>query len=327
MIYIFDCEVFAYDWLFVFMNRETGEYTVIHNDNDAIKQFMDQDPILCGFNNKHYDNHILKAILCDADPVMVKSINDFIIVHGHNGWENTFLQQYKVFFDSFDLMDDCQMGLSLKAIEAHLGMDIRETTVDFNIDHPLSKEELDEVVFYCKHDVFATNELFTLRKDYLKNKITLGREKNIPDARALYMTNAKLTAAYLDAKAQPHYDEREYRYPSTLMTEYIPPEVFAFFERVHDMSIPDDVVFSEKLEIMVGGCPCTLAYGGIHGAIPCYREEATEDRSIRNRDVASSSPPQMTLNGYGSRHMPSPKIPLSGVSRPKGAVTRPLPMP
>ena len=78
MIYIFDCEVFAYDWLFVFMNRETGEYTVIHNDNDAIKQFMDQDPILCGFNNKHYDNHILKAILCDADPVMVKSINDFI---------------------------------------------------------------------------------------------------------------------------------------------------------------------------------------------------------------------------------------------------------
>ena len=104
MIYIFDCEVFAYDWLFVFMHRETGEYTVIHNDNDAIKQFMDQDPILCGFNNKHYDNHILKAILCDADPVMVKSINDFIIVHGHNGWENPFLQQYKVFFDSFDLM-------------------------------------------------------------------------------------------------------------------------------------------------------------------------------------------------------------------------------
>ena len=315
MIYIFDCEVFAYDWLFVFMNRDTGEYTVIHNDNDAIKQFMDQDPILCGFNNKHYDNHILKAILCDADPVMVKSINDFIIVHGHNGWENPFLQQYKVFFDSFDLMDDCQMGLSLKAIEAHLGMDIRETTVDFNIDHPLSKEELDEVVFYCKHDVFATNELFTLRKDYLKNKITLGREKNIPDARALYMTNAKLTAAYLDAKAQPHYDEREYRYPATLMTEYIPPEVFAFFERVHDMSIPDDVVFSEKLEIMVGGCPCTLAYGGIHGAIPCYREEATEDRTIRNRDVASYYPHQMTLNGYCSRNMPSPKTYADTIER------------
>ena len=81
---------------------------------------MDQEPLICGFNNKHYDNHIIKAILCDADPPMVKEINDFIIVHGHNGWENPFLQQFKVFFDTFDLMDDCQMGLSLKAITAHM---------------------------------------------------------------------------------------------------------------------------------------------------------------------------------------------------------------
>ena len=81
------------------------------------------------------------------------------------------------------------------------------------------------------------------------------------------------------------------------------------------MSIPDDVVFSEKLEIMVGGCPCTLAYGGIHGAIPCYREEATEDRSIRNRDVASYYPHQMTLNGYCSRNMPSPKTYADTIER------------
>lgn len=315
MIYIFDCEVFAYDWLFVFMNRETGEYTVIHNDNDAIKQFMDQDPILCGFNNKHYDNHILKAILCDADPVMVKSINDFIIVHGHNGWENPFLQQYKVFFDSFDLMDDCQMGLSLKAIEAHLGMDIRETTVDFNIDRPLTKEELDEVIFYCCHDVDATEQLFKLRKGYLLNKITLGREKNIPEAKALYMTNAKLTAAYLDAKQVPHNDERDYQYPPRLLKEYIPPEVFAFFDRVHDLSIPDEVVFSEKLEIMVGDCPCTLAYGGIHGAIPCYMEESTEGRTIRNKDVASYYPHLMTLDGYCSRNIPSPQAYVDTIER------------
>ena len=107
-VYIFDCEVFAFDWLFVFKNLETQEKTVIHNDNEAIKQFMAQEPLLGGFNNKHYDNHILKAILCDADPVMVKAINDWIIVHGNNGWDYPFLREYKVFFDSFDLMDDAQ---------------------------------------------------------------------------------------------------------------------------------------------------------------------------------------------------------------------------
>ena len=85
------------------------------------------------------------------------------------------------------------------------------------------------------------------------------------------MTNAKLTAAFLGAVETPHDDEREYQYPAKLRREYIPPEVFEFFDRLHDKSIPDNVVFSEKLKIMVGDCPVTLGYGGIHGAIPYYR--------------------------------------------------------
>ena len=40
---------------------------------------MKRDPLLVGFNNKYYDNHILKAILLGADPPLIKEINDFII--------------------------------------------------------------------------------------------------------------------------------------------------------------------------------------------------------------------------------------------------------
>ena len=39
--YIFDCEVFAHDWLFVFKEVATGEYTVIWNDNDEVLAFME----------------------------------------------------------------------------------------------------------------------------------------------------------------------------------------------------------------------------------------------------------------------------------------------
>ena len=295
-LFIFDCEVFAFDWLFVFKHKATGEYTVIHNDNEAVKQFMEQEPLLAGFNNKHYDQFILKAVLADYTPEEVKVVNDFIIVQGHEGWEYPDLRESRIYFDQYDLMDDCQMGLSLKAIEAHLGMDIRETTVSFNLDRPLTPEELEEVIFYCKHDVDATDKLDDLRQGYLSSKLTLGKEKGIYPAKALYMTNAKLTAAYLDAEPKPHYDEREYQYPATLLRQYIPQEVFAFFDRLKDMTIPNEVVFKEKLEIMVGDCPCTIAYGGIHGAIPCYQEEATKTRSIRNKDVASYYPHQMILN-------------------------------
>ena len=314
-LFIFDCEVFAFDWLFVFKNKVTKEKTRIWNDNEAVKQFMEQEPLLAGFNNKHYDQFILRAVLSDYTPEEVKAVNDFIIVQGHEGWEHPGLRDSGIYFDQYDLMDDCQMGLSLKAIEAHLGMDIRETTVSFNIDRPLTEEEKAEVEFYCDHDVDATDELDDLRQGYLGNKLALGREKNIYPAKALYMTNAKLTAAFLDAEAKPHYDEREYVYPSKLLRQYIPPEVFGFFDRLKDMSIPNEVVFKEKLEIMVGDCPCTIAYGGIHGAIPCYKEEASETRSIRNKDVASYYPHQMTLNGYCSRNIPSPDVYAATIER------------
>lgn len=309
-IFIFDCEVFAHDWLFVFKEIATGEYTVIHNDNDAVVAFMERNPFLGGFNNKHYDNFILKGVMCGLTPEQIKEINDLIIVEEVNGWDIPVLREYRVYFDSFDLMDDCQVGLSLKAIEAHLGIPIEETEVDFNITHRLSEKELQETIYYCKYDVDATEKLYHLRQAYLKNKVTLGKARNLTDRQAMYMTNAKLTSVYLKAQKpeKPWNDERNFQYPEKLLRQYIPQEVFDFFDRMKDDRIPNDELFSSKLEIMVGVCPCTIAYGGIHGAIPTYVEEATETRTIRNKDVASYYPHLMTLMGYCSRNMPSPKM-------------------
>lgn len=309
-IFIFDCEVFAHDWLFVFKEIATGEYTVIHNDNDAVVAFMERNPFLGGFNNKHYDNFILKGVMCGLTPEQIKEINDLIIVEEVNGWDIPVLREYRVYFDSFDLMDDCQVGLSLKAIEAHLGIPIEETEVDFNITHRLSEKELQETIYYCKYDVDATEKLYHLRQAYLKNKVTLGKARNLTDRQAMYMTNAKLTSVYLKAQKpeKPWNDERNYQYPEKLLRQYIPQGVFDFFDRMKDDRIPNDELFSSKLKIMVGVCPCTIAYGGIHGAIPTYVEEATETRTIRNKDVASYYPHLMTLMGYCSRNMPSPKM-------------------
>lgn len=307
MTFIFDCEVFAYDWLFVFKDVDNGDYTIIHNDNEAVKDFMKTSPLLAGFNNKHYDQFILKAVCSDATPEQVKEVNDYVIVHGENGWTHPLVRECNTYFEQFDLFDDCQMGLSLKAIEAHLGMDVRESEVDFTIDRPLTATELEETIFYCKHDVDATEKLYHLRSGYLENKLTLGRAKDIPDSRALYMTNAKLTAAYLNAEPSEHDDERQYVYPDNLLREYIPDEVFEFFNRLYDKTLSDDEVFTSKLNFKIGNCQVTLGYGGIHGAIPTYREKATNIRFIRNRDVASYYPHLMTLDGYCSRNIANPE--------------------
>ena len=281
--YIFDCEVFAHDWLFVFKEVATGEYTVIWNDNDEVLAFMERNPYLGGFNNKHYDNHILKAVMCGFTPEQVKEINDLIIVHELNGWDIPALREYRVYFDSFDLKDDCQDGVSLKGIEAHLGIPIEETEVDFNVDHVLSESEKAQTTYYCKYDVDATEILFKLRQGYLDNKVAVGRKRGLTDRQAMYMTNAKLTSVYLQAQKpeKPWTDERDYQYPDKLLRQYIPQEVFDFFDKLHDPNIPNYLLFGgydeqgvkhkgAALDFSIGECKCTIAYGGIHGAIPTY---------------------------------------------------------
>lgn len=305
---IFDFEVFAHDWLVVFKEIETGEYTAIWNDPYQVQWFMERNPLLCGFNNKHYDNYILKAVLSEYDPEIVKEVNDLIILKGIPGWSIEFLKERKIYFDSFDLMDDMQQGLSLKAIEAHLGMNIEETEVDFNIDRPLTEKERELTEKYCKADVDATEKLLYLRESYLQNKLNLGDIAGISPVDALYATNAKLTAIYLKAERRSWNDERAYEYPKQLLKEYIPNEVLNFFDRMKDSNVPDDELWSSKIDIQVGECPVTIGYGGIHGAIPHYIEESTENRTIRNKDVASYYPNIIRCMGYYSRNMLNPEL-------------------
>lgn len=304
----YDCEVFVHDWLVTFKDKDSGEYTLVWNDNDALTACIDDDTIYCGFNNKHYDQHIIKAIAMGYSPEDVKKVNDYII-GGGIGWSCPMLQGAWFQFNNADLKDDTQLGQSLKSIEGHLGLPIRESSVRFDIDRKLTEEERKETEYYCKHDVDTTEMLIDIRKDYLKNKINLGRLAGLGDAKALSMTNAKLTAAMLKAeKHEDRNDERKYVVPDNLLREYVPQEVFEFFDHMYDDSLTDDEVFKMKLKINVGDCPVTIGYGGIHGAIPNYFFEEQDGRIIRNYDVGSYYPHLMTVNGYTSRNIPSAKI-------------------
>ena len=114
----------------MFKHRGTGEYTVIHNDNDAIWQFLREQPLLCGFNNKAYDNFILKAVAADCTPQEVKALSEYLI-DGGQGWQHPLMRGNPVFVTSFDIRDDMYEGLSLKACEGHLGMSVVESSVPF----------------------------------------------------------------------------------------------------------------------------------------------------------------------------------------------------
>ncbi len=307
-VIIYDCEVFAYDFLVVFHDVESGIVTPIDNDGIAIARYLEEHEgyILGGFNNKNYDRYVLAAMINTNDPIEVKSVNDWII-QGNAGWSYPDREITRLDFPQFDLIDDMQKGLSLKSIEGHLGWDIEESQVDFTINRKLTKEEMEETIFYCTYDVKATVEIFNLRQDYLNTKIHVGSLSGLDEKTSLGMTNAKLTAKFLKAKPKEFNDEREYVYPTNLKKEYVPDEVFKFFDRLKDKSISDEEAFDSQLKLEIGGCPTTIGFGGIHGSVANYIESASDDRVIENDDVASYYPHLMTINKYTSRCMENPK--------------------
>lgn len=303
----YDTEVFKHNWIVVFKDKETGSYTVIHNDNEALRDCISDDNIYIGFNTKHYDQYIIKGICAGFTPEELKQLNDYLI-GGFQGWQYPDLQGFFFKFNNVDIRDDMYNALSLKAIEGHIGMDIEESEIDFNIDRPLTQEELKQTIHYCKHDVDATERLVGLRRDYLITKLNLGQRASIEATKALSSTNAKLTAMMLSAKRVERTDGRDYVYPDTLDLSVIPKKVLDFFETIHDESIPDDELFKTSLEIEIGGMPCRYAWGGVHGSQLCYFEERHGNRIIQNRDVSSLYPSLIEQYNYLSRNVSDPEI-------------------
>lgn len=322
-IWFFDTEVLPHDWLFC-AEHIKGERFECHNNNDQLIEWLQTNhPILCGFNCKHYDQYIVKGILKGVEPEGIKKINDAIIVEGIQGWR---IDLGWIKSPSYiDLMLDLPTRPSLKVIEGNLKMDIQESSVDFNTEYP-TEEEWSELVEYCWHDVEALIPLYEKRLWYLEAKETLAEMANIDVVKALNMTNAKLTALYLRATTIERDDEREYVYPTNIDRDYIPQEVFDFFDKLPDSDISLDILFGREgvpdedgkivksrnphrnLTIDIAGCPSIVAWGGLHGAIKNYREETTEDRIIWNADATSYYPSLMIVNGYISRNNVDPEM-------------------
>lgn len=260
----YDFEVTAYDWLLVLKHYRTRERVVFHNSipND-IQNFIDKyNPIMMGYNNNGYDKYILKAILSGYTPEELKEVNDHII-RGGNGWELDL--GYAEVPTQVDLINCIIPRKSLKELEGNLRMNITESTVDFNIDHKWTKQEYDEMLYYCDHDVDALFPIFEILITRFKSKFIIARLGNIDEEYALSLTDANLTAVLLGAERIEHDDPFGYEYPDVIDKNKIPKIALDYF---------DDLIAHNDLEYKVEA-PCIdlktidfqLGVGGCHGFI------------------------------------------------------------
>ena len=163
----YDFEVFRYDWLVVLGDGEDGQQAVIVNDLHKLKTFYTrhQQDIWVGYNSRRYDQYILKALLLDLDPYKMSRY----LMEGNQGYH------YSPLFDTVPLYNyDCLTSFhSLKQLEGFMGNDIQESSVSFEIDRPLTPQELDEVIKYCRHDMEQTREVFKRRREEFDSQLSL----------------------------------------------------------------------------------------------------------------------------------------------------------
>ena len=287
----YDFEVFRYDWLVVLIDLNARKETVIINDPDKLKRFYEEHKgvIWAGYNSRNYDQYILKAILCGFDP---KPVNDWIIAEDKPGYRySSLFREYPLI--NYDVMPN--PPISLKALEAFMGHSIKETSVPFDIDRPLTEAELAETVKYCRHDVEQTVEVWLRRKeDEFDAQMSLVKAFHLPIS-DIGRTKAQLSAKILGAVQREHNDEFEIEFPPSLRIEKY-TEVLNWYKN------PLNRDYSKTLELEVAGVPHVFAWGGLHGAIPKYHGEGW----FVNVDVASYYPSLMLVYKWLSRNVHDP---------------------
>lgn len=303
----YDFEVFKYDWLVVVIDMTEKKQHVIINNKEELDELYQakKNDIWVGFNSNHYDQYILKGILCGFDP---KRINDFIIVKGNPGWKFSSLLR-NIPLNNYDVMLNLDKGL--KWFEGSMGNNIKETGVPFDIDRKLTEAEIAETVKYCVHDVEQTIEVFLQRKEEFNGRLELVKLacKGKPlDLSLISKTKPQLTAIVLDAHRQgDRGDEFDIDFPDTnqvkkykdVLDWYSNPDNRCYYRHIPGKKQPEKNQYS----VMVAGCPHTFAWGGVHGALEQYSGEGY----YLMMDVASLYPSLMIRYNLHSRNIADPQ--------------------
>lgn len=297
---VYDFEVFAYDWVLCALDTD-DHWHVIHNDRDALfKLWTDfKNDIWVGYNSRHYDKWILSCILSGINP---KALNDWIILKGndaHTFSPSNHIMEYPII--NFDVMPNPPVGL--KTIEGFLGDSVQETETPFDLDRPLNDKELQQTIFYCKHDVEETAKVFIQRYANFEAMLAIVRMFDMP-MRNIGDTEAQITAKALGCVRHDWDDEfdifilpcvrlHKYHYVQEWY-EQLKPRMEALYGHYEDCKDYDERLqwrknyYSQKLITMVAGVPHTFAFGGLHGAVGEIKTSRTGKQKIVPKHIIES---------------------------------------
>ena len=294
----YDFEVFVQDWMVVLIDYETRIKKVIVNDRKELERVYEKnkESIWIGYNSRNYDSTILKSILLGMNP---KEVNDKLIVHGLKP------HQINKRFNFIKLYgyDAIILNTSLKQLEGFMGENIKETSVDFNIDRKLTRSEIDETIKYCTHDVEQTIKVFEATKSDFNAHVGIIEEFNLP-MDSFNKTKAQLTAKVLGAeRLHGMTDAMDYEFLDCIkLDRYSYVKDWFDNNRSYKMLNEKGKEVKAGLKTKVMGVDTDFGWGGLHAAKKKYVSEGL----LVHSDVASYYPSIMRYHNLLSRAVVNP---------------------
>lgn len=292
----YDFEVTKFDWMVVLIIPAEDSVQCICNQEYALEQFYQKHKydVWCGYNSRHYDQYILKGILCGFDPWKV---NEHIIFDKKPGW--SFSDAFnKIFLINYDVQTN--RDKSLKELEGFQGHNIHESSVSFSIQRRLTEAEAKEMSVYCRNDVLEAMNVFAATINDFNAILWLVTEYGFPLS-YLNKTKAQISAAILQCVRTDFGDEWDISVlPCINLGKYkILADTFLDpFNHTRDLEFHHDVA----------GVRHDFGLGGVHGAEKKYHYKCDNDHLMLHIDVESFYPRLMIFHNLLTRAAKKPQL-------------------
>lgn len=296
---VYDVEVFAKNSMVVFKDLEGKTVKVFSSsldglydpyikdgivDTEGYKNLEEyiKDKVLIGYNNYHYDDYILYAMILvgrgQFEHDVIKAWNDSIIGNG------SLVNMRKIDNKTIDCFQQVDISKpSLKKIEGNMGKSIIESSVDFNLDRELTSKENFETLKYCEYDVLSTLEVYKMRHEYFDSKksvVDMLEDEDLKE-KAMNWNTTSIVGQLL----KPKYRLRQGMHVDEKYLGYVDSEVLEMWQEL-SMAYGDFNFKKKKVVREEFGNIIEFGWGGLHGAPKGF----VKAQNIKLMDVNSMYP-------------------------------------
>lgn len=335
---IYDIEVFPNTFHCVLLNTDNEElykFEISERKNqirELVQFFTNPKYLLCGYNNKHYDDVVINYIIDYIDIMLCKSIYDVTlslfnlsqtIINLEDGNISKIKKwKYANYFESMDLltmMFSSKLRVGLKSMQITMQyQNVQEYSGDFGSFLP--KDKIDEMISYNINDVKSTYSLFNylVKNGDIDLRLFIEQEYGF---NALSMDSVKFGETLIAKKVceELHINKRQLEQMRSPMDNIPLKDVILpfiryknpkFQEALEDMK--KQVVSSKNKKpgeknyenkFVVSGVRYSIGVGGIHSLNEPRIYVPKEDEYLGHLDVASMYPSFIVRYGWFPRHL------------------------